>query len=170
MHMRKVCVNRFSLLSLGLLMSIYAQLPPKPAYPFGIKQPHCGHSLTDPLFYPWPGQFVELVVDINGLRGWQIFHPAPFANVLVGKATLPGAWIRFHWDQTLAACNPNCYDPNYNPRYDIDKWELLIITENYQGVADFTMQNTHTNLLNFVQHAWQNGNGGNGTPVLLWTN
>lgn len=72
-------------------------LPPKPAYPFNIKQLHCGHSLTDPLFNPWPGQFVELMAQLNSLSGgWQAW------GNLVGSATLAGAWMRFHWDTTLS--------------------------------------------------------------------
>ena len=143
--------------------SLAQSLAPKPPYPFDVKQLHCGHSLTAPLFFPWPGQYVELVADSNGLDGWQIM------DQMVGNATLPGAWLINHWDTTTAACSP-CYLSNSNPRYDIDQWELMVITENYEGIADFTMNNTEINLLNFVNNSYTYGNAGAGTPVMLWTN
>lgn len=144
-------------------------LPPKPAYPFNIKQLHCGHSLTDPLFNPWPGQFVELMAQQNSLSGgWQAW------GNLVGSATLAGAWMRFHWDTTLSWCgqDPNiaCYEANMNPRFDINHWQLLVITENMEGPLTLNAHQSPQHLSLFVNNSWQYGNNGQGAPTLLWTN
>lgn len=144
-------------------------LPPKPAYPFNIKQLHAGHSLTDPLFSPWPGAYNELLADSNGLAGgYQAW------GTLTGPATIPGAWIRFHWDTTLTWCgnqpSVNCYEDNMNPRFDIDKWELLVITENMEGPLVLNAHQSREHLSYFVNNSWQNGNNGNGAPTMLWTN
>lgn len=144
-------------------------LPPKPAYPLNIKQLHCGHSLTDPLFNPWPGQFVELLAQQNSLSGgWQAW------GTLVGSATLAGAWMRFHWDTTLSWCgqDPNvaCYEANMNPRTDIQHWQALVITENMEGPLTLTAHQSPQHLSYFVNNAWQNGHNGQGAPTLLWTN
>lgn len=154
-----------ALLSLFYISNLSAQdLPPRTPSPFNIKQIHAGHSLTDPLFFPWPGQFVELVASKNNTAGWLIM------NKMVGKATLPGAWITNHWNYTSAPCWPDCYDEGVNPRLDIGKWELLVITENFEGPADNTLNSSRENLSLFVNHAWNNGNNKKGTPTMLWTN
>ena len=139
-------------------------LPPRTPSPFDIKQLHCGHSLTSPLFGPWPGQYVELVADENGLGGWEIM------GEMVGNASLPGAWLNLHWNYTTSPCWPNCYNANGNPRLEISNWELLVITENFEGPADNSMNQSRENLLNFVNNSWTNGNAGSGTPTMLWTN
>lgn len=145
------------------------QLPPKTAYPLNIKQLHAGHSLTDPLFSPWPGAFNELLADSNGLAGgYQAW------GTLTGPATIAGAWMRFHWDTTLTWCGNeptvNCYEQNMNPRYDIGQWELLVITENMEGPLILNAHQSREHLSYFVNNSWQNGNNGNGAPTLLWTN
>ncbi|MCX8112372.1 MAG: T9SS type A sorting domain-containing protein [Bacteroidia bacterium] len=150
------------------LASLCQSLPPKPAYPHNIKQLHCGHSLTAPLFNPWPGQWCHLIASLNGLQAWQV------RDVLVGDATLPGAWLRFHWDTTLIPCGQDpsysCYGPNLSPTRDISQWDLLVITENYEGPMNLTAQQSLQHLSLFVNHAWQHGRGGQGAPTLLWTN
>ncbi|MCX7607554.1 MAG: hypothetical protein N2170_09895, partial [Bacteroidia bacterium] len=152
-----------------LIVSLmYAQsLPPKPPYSYAVKQLHCGHSLTDPLFTPWPGQWCGLVGYLNGMAGWQV------RGHLVGDATLPGAWIRFHWDTSQAWCGQDpapCYGPNLRPRDDIHLWDVLIITENYEGPMNLNAHQSREHLLYFVQNSWQWGDSGRGAPTLLWTN
>jgi hypothetical protein len=61
-------------IAIGLLFSSVAfgqTLPPKQAAPFNVKQIHSGHSLTDPLFSNWPGQYVNLIAHQNSLQAWQ---------------------------------------------------------------------------------------------------
>lgn len=144
-------------------------LPPKQAYAFDVKQLHCGHSLTDPLFFPWPGQYNELIADLNNLLGgWQVW------GNLVGVATIPGSWIRFHWDTTGTWCaqDPlvNCYEKNCNPRYDIHLWDVLVITENMEGPLILDAHQSREHLSYFVNNSWTYGRGGQGAATLLWTN
>lgn len=104
---------------------------------------------------------------MNGLPAWQV------RDNLVGDATIPGSWLRFHWDTTLMWCGQNpppCYGHGLRPRADIHLWQLLVLTENYEGPVNLTAHQSQEHLLYFVQNAWQHGNGGNGAPTLLWTN
>jgi hypothetical protein len=152
-----------SFLSITILVGAQI-LPPRTPSAFNVKQLHCGHSLTSPLFGPWPGQYTELVADENGLAGWQIL------GTMVGKADLPGAWLTMHWNYTTSPCWPTCYEPNSNPVTEISNWELLVITENFEGPANNSLNLSKENLLNFVDNSWQNGNSGAGAPTMLWTN
>jgi hypothetical protein len=159
----------FRLLCLLVLLThtLSAQeLPPKPAYPFGIKQIHSGHSLTDPLFYPhWPGQYVNLMSSVTGIPAWQL------SNVTIGKSTAPGSSMMYRWDNKISNGAPDA-------RLDIANWEVLSITEvvplaveggNTQSWYLNRLQQQRTYLSNFVNNAWSNGNGGKGAPTLLWT-
>jgi len=142
-------------------------LPPRTPSSFNIKQLHCGHSLTSPLFGPWPGQFVELVADSNGKQGWEIF------GTMIGAADLPGAWLKAHWSQVLNWNNKprdSFYMPNSDPRHHINKWELMVVTENFEGPLNFGLNQSEKYLDSFVKNTWQNGNSGNGAPIMLWTN
>lgn len=140
-------------------------LPPKQAYPFNIKQIHSGHSLTDPLFGPWPGQYVDLVASQNSLQGWTIF------DNMVGKSTVPGSAMNARWNTPPGFGSPDA-------RHQIENWELLSITErvplayeggnNQQWYLD-QIQEQKVYLSLFVNNAWNNGNNGNGAPTLLWT-
>ncbi|MNU48419.1 hypothetical protein D3C71_373340 [compost metagenome] len=163
----KVTIKKTLILTCFLVINILCgaqSLPPRTPSAFNVKQLHCGHSLTSPLFGPWPGQYTELVADENGLAGWQIL------GSMVGKADLPGAWLTMHWNYTTSPCWPNCYEPNSNPVTEISNWELLVITENFEGPANNSLNLSRENLLNFVNNSWQNGNGGAGAPTMLWTN
>lgn len=140
-------------------------LPPKQAYPFNVKQIHSGHSLTDPLFGPWPGQYVDLVASQNSLEGWAIF------DVMVGKSTTPGSALKARWNTAPGFGSPDA-------RHQINNWELLSITERvplaYEGGNDqkwyldqIEEQKNYLSL--FVNNAWNNGNKGTGAATLLWT-
>ncbi len=155
--------------AIGLLiisrLSFGQSLPPKPAYPFTIKQIHSGHSLTDPLFANWPGQYVNLIAHQNSLQAWQLF------NGMVGKSTVPGSLIKARWETPVGYDAPDA-------RLNINNWQLLSITERvplaYQGgntqqwYVDLIQEQKHYLSL-FVNNAWINGNHGNGAPTLLWT-
>ncbi|RZS90663.1 T9SS type A sorting domain-containing protein [Aquimarina brevivitae] len=134
---------------------LYGQnLPPKEAYPLEVRQIHSGHSLTDPLFHPWPGQYRFLIYDILG---------GNYDNV--GTATIPGSPMFWRWD--------NEHTLNPSARYDIADWELLVITEGVPLPVDSSNPPQITPakeyLSTYVNNAWENGNAGNGTPTLLWT-
>ena len=140
-------------------------LPPKQAYPFNVKQIHSGHSLSDPLFGPWPGQYVDLVASLNSLQGWAIF------DVMIGKSTVPGSTMNARWNTAPGFGAPDA-------RRQINNWELLSITErvplafeggNTQQWYLNQIQEQRNYLSLFVNNAWNNGNNGNGAPTLLWT-
>lgn len=140
-------------------------LPLKQAYPFDIKQIHSGHSLTDPLFSNWPGQYVNLIGIENSIPSWQLF------DVMVGKSTIPGSSIKYRWENPPGFGSPDA-------RHQIGNWEILSITERvpllYEGGNSQQwyldgIQEQKTYLSNFVNNAWNNGNAGNGAPALLWT-
>lgn len=156
---------RFSIIYLLITFAIHVvhaqNLPPKVAYPFNVKQIHSGHSLTDPLFYPhWPGQFVNLM---NHVRG-------TWAGDEIGKSTIPGSPMRWRWQ------NSSGYP---DARMNINEYELLSITEVanlcYEGGNDAgwyqdCIREQKEYLSRFVNHAWNNGNNGQGAATLLWTN
>ena len=138
---------------------VEAQLPPKEAYDYNIKQIHSGHSLTDPLFHPWPGQYrFLLTVELN--TNWDN----------LGKSTIPGSPLHWRWN--------NGGDVTPDARSDIADWELLCITE---GVPLFIespdmqsweregLESQREYLSLFVNNAWNNGDNGNGAATLLWT-
>lgn len=140
-------------------------LPPKQAYPFNIKQIHSGHSLTDPLFNTWPGQYVHLIAKENSKEGWELF------NTMVGKSTIPGSPIMYRWENRIGNGEPDA-------RTNISNWQLLTITErvplylegaNTQEWYLQGIQDQKEYLSQYVNNAWQNGDNGNGAPTLLWT-
>lgn len=146
-----------ALLSLSFFSK--SQLPPKDPYPYDVLQIHSGHSLTDPLFHPWPGQYRYLMSDINDV---------PFDNL--GKSTIPGSPMNWRWNHSS--------DVSPDARMDISDWELLCITEgvplsiekpDMQSWEREGLEGQRTYLSLFVNNAWNNGNNGNGAPTLLWT-
>lgn len=119
----------------------------KEAYPLHVKQLHSGHSLTDPLFHPWPGQYVTLLYEHLG---------APFDNIQ--KSTTPGSPMQWRWEHEAEYGQPDA-------RLDIADWELLVITESVP--LGFTNHGKWLSL--FAENAWEKGNNGEGTPTMLWT-
>ncbi|MBK8670573.1 MAG: hypothetical protein IPN89_14420 [Saprospiraceae bacterium] len=161
--MKIICTAIFVICSTYL--SIGQLLPPKQAYPLDIKQIHSGHSLTDPLFSNWPGQYVNLIGIVNAIPSWQLF------DAMVGKSTSPGSSISYRWENAPGFGAPDA-------RHHIGNWQLLSITERvpllYQGGSTQQwyldgIQEQKTYLSNFVNNAWNIGNSGNGAPTLLWT-
>lgn len=156
------------ILVLGLLTVQFAfgqVLPPKQPAPLNVKQIHSGHSLTDPLFANWPGQYVNLIAHVNQLQAWQLF------DAMVGKSTIPGSSLKARWDTPPGFGSPDA-------RHQISNWALLSITERvpmaYQGgntqqwyLDQIQEQKQYLSL--FVNNAWTNGNQGNGAPTLLWS-
>jgi hypothetical protein len=147
----------FSLLTtISVVTTSFSQvLPPKEAYPITVKQIHSGHSLTDPLFHPWPGQYRYLISEV--LDG---------DYDSLGKSTIPGSPMFWRWN------NEHTLSP-VSARYDIDEWELMVITEgipipdNGANPPLITPANEHLSL--YVNNAWNNGNYGQGTSTLLWS-
>jgi len=156
-------IKKLLIISIQLLfstLSIAQTLPPKQAYPLNVKQIHSGHSLTDPLFNNWPGQYVYLVSNILG-----------GTSNNVGKSTIPGSSIKYRWENAPGYGQPSA-------RNDIANWELLSITEGVPLLIEGAnnaqwylegIQQQKEYLSLFVNNAWNNGNMGNGAPTLLWT-
>ncbi|MCX8080227.1 MAG: T9SS type A sorting domain-containing protein [Bacteroidia bacterium] len=160
--------KKIIILLLSHLAFAQTVLPPKPAYPFNIKQIHVGHSLTDPLFSPWPGMYNGAVAAANSVQPWQSW------GTFVGKATIPGSWIRHHWDTSLTWCGQTasvaCYETNMRPLDDIHLYRLMVITENNYGPINLNAHQSLQHLSYFVNRNWQFGNNGQGAATMLWTN
>lgn len=131
--------------------------------PLTIKQIHSGHSLTDNAMFmqPWPGHSIPM---------WQELNPDGDYYDLIGKSTIPGSPMFWRWanDQGQRAYPVDARD-------DIADFELLVITE---GVPFNLGQGTEPGswwysehlewMRTFTEHAWNNGNSGNGTTTLLY--
>ena len=144
------------ILSLSIITFSYTQsLPPKQAYPLTVKQIHSGHSLTDPLFHPWPGQYKNLVaITLNGI--WDN----------IGKSTIPGSPLMWRWGHENGEEGQAVLVPS--ARHDIADWELLVITEGVP-INPVAINDSKEYLSRYVNNAWNNGDNGNGAPTLLWT-
>ena len=126
-----------------------------------IKQIHSGHSLTDTAMFaqPWPGHSIHM---------WTELNPSGDYFNLLGKSTIPGSPMSWRWNNLVCCGSPDA-------RHDIADWELLVITE---GVPFILNEGTdpgsawyrdHLDWMRiWVEHAWNNGNNGNGIPTLLY--
>ncbi|MBD3239239.1 MAG: T9SS type A sorting domain-containing protein [Chitinivibrionales bacterium] len=150
LNRRDTMTRRFFIAVVLVCSQLVAQpSQPKEAYPYDIKQIHSGHSLTDGLHHPWPGQYRKLLTDHLGV---------PFDNY--GASTIPGSSIGWRWN------NATSYP---DARQDIQDFELLSITDAVPLPSPQWFHVSCDNLSLFVSNAWQNGNGGEGAASLLWT-
>ena len=151
----------FILIVVNCYLLAQGPLPPKTAYPLNTRQIHSGHSLTDPLFgQPWPGQYVTLMSRLRNT----------WAGDDIGKSTIPGSPMWWRWE------NSSGYP---DARHNINEFELLSITEvaglcyeggSTQGWYLDCIQDQRNWLSTWTNHAWNNGNNGQGAATLLWTN
>jgi len=153
----------FQVIAIGSILG--QSLPAKVASPLNVKQIHSGHSLTDPLFANWPGQYVNLIGILNNLPPWQLF------DAMVGKSTIPGSSMRARWESPPGYGSPDA-------RHQINNWDLLVVTErvpiyysggNTQQWYVSAIDSQRVDLSRFVNNAWNNGRSGQGAPTLLWT-
>jgi hypothetical protein len=117
--------------------------------PLTVKQIHSGHSLTDSAAFQG-GQGGHLRAIINQIQ--------PNAAAL-GKSTIPGSAMTWRWNNAPAGGAPDA-------RADISDWELLVITE---ALPLNEGRDSPEWLRTWTEHAWENGNSGNGAPTLLYT-
>jgi hypothetical protein len=117
--------------------------------PLTIRQIHSGHSLTDSAAFKGDRQR-HLEAMINDIQ--------PGA-AQIAKSTIPGSPMKWRWN------NPR--DSGRDARADIGDWELLVITE---GAVLTPSLDSPEMLRRWAEHAWENGNGGNGAHTLLFTN
>ena len=144
-------------LSSGALFAASERTPS----PLEIKQIHSGHSLTDAGMFaqPWPGHSIHM---------WSEINPDGDYYSLLGKSTIPGSPMSWRWQNA-----PCCDAPD--ARLDIADWELLVITEGVpfqlsQGTGSGSYWYTeHLDWMRtWVEHAWNNGDNGNGIPTILY--
>jgi Secretion system C-terminal sorting domain len=153
---------KYLVLCFASLVTFGQTLPPKQASLLNVRQIHSGHSLTDPLFNPWPGQYSYLIGEVLG---------GNFSNI--ASSTVPGSSMEYRWDYISPYGHPSA-------RHNINNWELLVITErvpllfpssplsNQQWYIE-GLTNQRSYLSQFVNNSWTNGNNRNGAPTLLWT-
>ncbi len=129
-------------------------MPPRAASPMTVMQVHSGHSLTDTYTSnPWPGRLILATERIRGTRP----HDTIFSS------NIPGAPLHWRWN------NRNQY--GMDARHDIGRFELLVTTEGVPFTAseEYFKSDTLDYLDRWVSHAWQQGNGGKGAEVMLYS-
>jgi hypothetical protein len=99
---------------------------------------------------------------------WAELNPDGDYMSLLGKSTIPGSLMRWRWNNPVGFGAPDA-------RQDIADWELLVITERvpfslWDGTDPGSAWYTETLdwMRTWVEHAWSNGDGGNGIPTLLY--
>ncbi len=129
------------------------QMPPREASPMTVRQIHSGHSLTDTYSSnPWPGRLILATETRRGTRP----HDTIF------RSTIPGSPLHWRWN------NPTEFP---DARKDIKDFELLVITEGVPFAPDEASfkKDTLDMLDNWVANTWQNGNGGKGAELMLYS-
>lgn len=145
-HWHEVIIKLMAVavMMLGLVSTVSAQVPDREPSPLSIAQIHSGHSLTDSAVYQvWPGHYALMIDYLSG------------GNDNVGISTIPGSPMHWRWDHSSG--NPDA-------KNDIADWELLVITE---GVP-MGSSGSQADFQQWVQHAWENGDNGNGASTLLY--
>ncbi len=143
----------------------YAQYNPEQkqvqsGYPLGVRQVHSGHSLTDTYTNAW----WKLSNMINSLSA---------RKAKVARSTVPGSEMKARRENE----DFNYYG-NPNAWKDIADFELLVITERNDiypealftegWEAEYRLER-RDEFSRWVNHAWENGNGGNGAATMLYT-
>lgn len=133
-----------------------ADLPPRAPSPLYVRQIHSGHSLTDSyMAHPWPGRLI-LATKAASRR----VDP----HETIAGSTIPGAPLHWRWRNAPGYGAPDA-------RADIGDYELLVTTETVPLGADPQSFETQTldMVETWVRHAWENGNGGRGAEVMLYS-
>lgn len=122
----------------------------------GTRYIQSGHSLTDVVMsHPWPGRLTRAVMmDSEG----------SFADI--GKATIPGSFIHWRWRNSEGGGDQGAEWPEQMPNYE----GLVITTAVPLYADDATRQSEQVEWVRRAAvDAWENGNGGRGAPMLLYT-
>jgi hypothetical protein len=118
-----------------------------------VKQIHSGHSLTDTyVSNPWPGRLVLATETMRGTK----------PHDTVRNSTIPGSPL--HWRWSNATDYPDA-------RKDIGDFELLVTTEAVPLIPyeEVFQEYTLDFLDRWVAHTWNNGNGGKGAEMMLYS-
>jgi hypothetical protein len=129
------------------------RLPPREPSPLTVRQIHSGHSLSDAYgSNPWPGRLTLATAIRAGDRAYDT----------VQMSSVPGSPMHWRWN-----------NPSYPPdaKQDIGRFELLVITEGVplQPVEEYFKADTLDTLDRWAAHAWQNGNGGKGAELMIYS-
>ncbi len=136
-----------------LLATEAGQLPARTASPLDIMQIHSGHSLTDSyMAWPAPGRLV-LATKIRSR-----VNP----HDTIAKSTIPGSPMSWRWKNSSG--QPDA-------KNDIRNYALLVTTESVPlriEPASFK-RGTLDWIDKWVDHAWEQGNNGQGAEVMLYS-
>lgn len=150
-----------------------AAIAARTASPLDVMQVHSGHSLVvSYMGEPWPGKLIRAHEAIGS--GYD-----PYTTV--AASTIPGSPMWYRWQNDPDGVNIR---PGASP--GIAAYELLVIcegvplyTDRYEAVPGegFDRQGESYDWFQlWINHAWENGNGGAGAEVMLysvwneWTN
>lgn len=113
--------------------------------PLTLRVVQSGHSLTDGLFDP-----LRNMIRASGVR-----------QPVIDKSTMPGSPMDWRWEKA---------DPNSgtDARYDIANYDLLVLTERVPVESTILYHDSHGQALHWFNHAWTNGNAGNGAETILY--
>lgn len=142
-------------LALFASLPLFAQerMPPREASPMTVRQIHSGHSLTDVYSAnPWPGRLILATETMRGAK--------PYDTIF--RSTIPGSPLHWRWT------NPTEYP---DARLNIDDFELLVITEGvpFLKKEEWFQNDTLDGLDRWVANTWENGNGGTGAELMLYS-
>lgn len=104
-----------------------------------------GHSLTDNIL-PALRSMVESV----GGRG-----------ATIDKSTIPGSPMEHRWNQTETSIQTDA-------RYNIDRYDTLVLTERVPLSNTMRWHNSTTVALSWFVNAWSQGNDGKGAETILY--
>ncbi|MDX8353095.1 hypothetical protein [Cognatiyoonia sp. IB215182] len=126
--------------SLNMATSVTAQ-----ERPLTLRVVQSGHSLTDVILGP-----LRQIVASEGARG-----------AVIDKSTIPGSGMDFRWEHSNDSIQTDA-------RYNIDRYEMLVLTERVSLSGTMRWHNSTGEALNWFTHAWENGNGGEGAETVLY--
>ena len=126
--------------------------PQREPTPLGDPVIHSGHSLVDIYMNVggWPGLISRFLEAYQA--GLGVTHK---------RSVIPGSSMEWRWQ------NPSSINPPYDDdaRTNIANYKVLLITENNSLINS---QDAHQWFLTWCQHAWANGDGGNGAETILY--
>lgn len=112
--------------------------------PFETRIVMSGHSLTDPI----PTPLTAMVESMSGRRG-----------IVIHKSTIPGSPMDYRWRHSSGS--PDA-------RHSIANYEILVTTERAELSNTVRWHNTEAMALQWLNHAWTNGNGGKGAQTIFY--
>lgn len=118
---------------------------PVSAAPLDARVIQSGHSLTDPI----PKLLERLIVAAGG------------QPITVARSTIPGSPMEWRWEHADRSSGTDA-------RYDIAKYDVLVITERVALSTTMPWHNTLDEALKWTEHAWTKGNRGKGAETILY--